>query len=94
MRPRKQNNSRKQARSSEQASSNNQDCSNKQDISNSYITDADPDLLCDKLRGTLSKSVMIESDYTSVKMTLDEILRVRCISRKQYKAKCEKIGLA
>ena len=94
VRSRKQNNSRRQTRSSEQVSSNNQDCSNKQDISINYITDADPDLLCDKLRETLSKSVMLESGYTTVKMKLDEILRVRCISRKQYKAMCEKIGLA
>ena len=57
------------------------------------LTDVYPDLLCDKLRETLSKSVMLESDYTMVKMVLDEFLKVRCISRKQYKRVCEKIRL-
>ena len=90
---RKQDSSNKQARSSKQDSSNKQDCSNKQDISINYKTDVDSDLLCDKLRETLSKSVMLESDYTMVKMILDEVLRVICIPRKQYKAMCEKIGL-
>ena len=55
---RKQDCSNKQARYSKQDSSNKQDCSNKQDISINYKTDVDPDLLCDKLRETLSKSVM------------------------------------
>ena len=36
---------------------------------------------------------MLESDYTMVKVILDELLRVRCIPRKQYKALCEQIGL-
>ena len=89
----KQGRSRKQNSSRKQDSSNKQDCSNKQDISFNYITDADPDILCDKLQETLSKFVMLESDYTMVKMILDELLRVRCIPRKQYKAVCEKIGL-
>ena len=57
-----------------------------------YVPDVDPDLLCDKLRETLSKSVMTENDYTMTKMILDELLGVRCIPQKQYNAMCEKIG--
>ena len=87
IRCRKQNKSRKQPRS------NKQDCSDKQDISINNIIDTDPDHLCDKLRETLSQSVMLESNFIMVKMILDELLRVRCIPRKQFKAMCEKIGL-
>ena len=36
---------------------------------------------------------MLESDYTMVQMIIDELLRVRCFTRKQYKAMCENIGL-
>ena len=36
---------------------------------------------------------MIESDYTMTKMILDELLRTKCIPRKQYDAMCKKIGL-
>ena len=45
------------------------------------------------MRETLSKSVMTESDYTMTQMILDELLKIKCITRKQYKAMCEKIGL-
>ena len=72
---------------------NELDSSNKQDLSNNYITVADPDLLFDKLRETLSKSVMTESDYTMTQMIIDELLRIKCITRKQCKAMCEKICL-
>ena len=36
---------------------------------------------------------MIESDYTMTQMIIDELLRVRCITRKQYNVMCKKIGL-
>ena len=36
---------------------------------------------------------MLESDYTMVQMILDELISVRRIPRKEYKAMCEKIGL-
>ena len=91
--PNKQVRTRKQVRTKKQHSTSNQECSNIEDLSINNITDAEPDLLCDKLRETLSKSVMLESDYTMVQMIIDELLRVRCITRKQYKAMCEKIGL-
>ena len=91
--PNKQVRTRKQIRTKKQDSTSNQERSNIEDLSINNITDAEPDLLCDKLRETLSKSVMLESDYTMVQMIIDEILRVRCITRKHYKAMCEKIGL-
>ena len=86
----KQVSSRKQDSSSNQDDSNKEDSSNKQDKSINYITDVDPDILCDKLRETLSRSVMLESDYTMTQKILDELLRVRCITRKQCNAMCEK----
>ena len=36
---------------------------------------------------------MSGSNYTMVKMTIDEVLSTRLMTRKQYKAMCEKIGL-
>ena len=36
---------------------------------------------------------MAENDYTMSKMTLDELLRTECISRKDYNAFCKNIGL-
>ena len=36
---------------------------------------------------------MIESDYTMSKMILDELLRTKCISRKDYNAFGKNIGL-
>ena len=36
---------------------------------------------------------MVESDYTMSKMILDEILRTKCISRKDYNSICKNIGL-
>ena len=33
---------------------------------------------------------MLQSNYTMVQMIIDELLRVRRITRKQYKAMCEK----
>ena len=82
----KQVRSRKQNKSKKQASSNKQDGSDKQDISINNIIDTDPNLLCDSLREILSKLHMIESDYTMTKMILDELLRTKCIPRKQYNA--------
>ena len=85
--------SRKQVKTKKQASSNNQDCSNKQDISINNIIDSDPNLLCDKLHEILSKPDMSENDYTTSKMILDELLRTKCIPRKEYIAICKNIGL-
>ena len=85
--------SRKKDNSSKIDSSRKQDISNKQDISIKNIIDSDPNLLCDKLREILSKPDMIESDYTMTKMILDELLRTKCIPRKQYNAICKQIGL-
>ena len=75
--PNKQVRTRKQVRTKKQHNTSNQECSNIEDLSINNITDAEPDLLCDKLRETLSKSVMLESDYTMVQMIIDELLRVR-----------------
>ena len=86
IRCRKQVSTRKQDSSSNQDGSNKEDSSNKQDISINYVTDVDPDLLCDKLRETLSISVMLEGDYTMIQMISDELLRDRCFPRKQYNA--------
>ena len=36
---------------------------------------------------------MIETDYTMSKMILDELLRTKSISRKDYNAICKNIGL-
>ena len=36
---------------------------------------------------------MVESDYTMAKMILDELLRTKCIARKQYNAIGKNIGL-
>ena len=89
----KQVRSVRQNKSKKQASSNKQGCSNKQDISINNIIDSDPILLCDKLREILSKPDMVENDYTMSKMILDELLRTKCISRKDYNAICKNIGL-
>ena len=64
-----------------------------EDISINNIFDNDPNLLCGKLREFLSKPNMLESDYTMTKMIIDELYRVRCITRKEYKAMKEKLGL-
>ena len=65
----------------------------KQTISNDNIIDSDPNQLCDKLREILSKPNMIASDYTMSKMILDELLRTKSISRKDYNAFCKNLGL-
>ena len=85
--------SRKKDNSSKIDSSRKQDISNKQDISINNIIDSDPNLLCDKLREILSTPNMLESDYTMTKMILDELLRTKCVPRKQYNAMCKQIGL-
>ena len=85
--------SRKQNKASKQTSSNKQICADKQDISNNNIIDTHPNLLCDKLKEFLSKPDMVESDYTMSKMILDELLRTKCISRKDYNSICKNIGL-
>ena len=89
----KQVRSVRQNKSKKQASSNEQGCSKKQDISINNIIDSDPNLLCDKLREILSKPDMLENDYTMSNMILDELLRTKCISRKEYNAICKNIGL-
>ena len=76
-----------------QVRSRKQTKSKKQSISNNNIIDADPNHLCDKLREILSKPDMLENDYTMCKMILDELLRTKCISRKDYNAFCKNIGL-
>ena len=76
-----------------QVRSRKQTKSKKQSISNNNIIDADPNHLCDKLREILSKPDMLENDYTMCKMILVELLRTKCISRKDYNAFCKNIGL-
>ena len=70
-----------------------QDSSNIEDITIDNIFDNDPNHLCDKLKEILSKPNMIEYDYTMTNMIIDELYRVRCITRKEYKAMKEKLGL-
>ena len=89
----KQVTSRKQTKSKKEPSTNKQDCSNNQDISINNIIDSDPNHLCDKVREILSKPDMSENDYTTSKMILDELLRTKCIPRKEYIAICKNIGL-
>ena len=36
---------------------------------------------------------MVESDYVMSKMILDELLRTKCVSRKDYNAICKNLGL-
>ena len=76
-----------------QVRSRKQTKSRKQAISNNNIIDVDPNHLCDKLREILSKPDMIERDHTMSKMILDELLRTKSISRKDYNAICKNIGL-
>ena len=76
-----------------QVRSRKQTKSKKQSISNNNIIDADPNHLCDKLREILSKPDMLENDYTMSKMILDELLRTKCISRKEYNAIFKNLGL-
>ena len=76
-----------------QVISRKQTKSRKQAISNNNIIDVDPNHLCNKLRELLSKPDMIESDHTMSKMILDELLRTKSISRKDYNAICKNIGL-
>ena len=89
----KQVSSNKQDRSSKQTISNKQDKSSKQDISSNNIIDMDPNLLCDKLREILSKFDRSESDNTMVKLIIDELLRTKRITRKEYKGICAQAGL-
>ena len=90
--PNKEVRKRKQVRIKKRDSIDNQECSNIEDISINNIIDADPNHLCDKLREILSKPEMLELDYTMSKMILDELLRVKCISRKVYNSVCKNIG--
>ena len=71
----------------------NRECSNIEDLSINNIIDCDPNLLCDKLREILSEPDKIESDYIMTKMIIDELLRAKCISRKEYNGMCKQIGL-
>ena len=80
-----------QKSSNKKVRSSKKDSSSKQSISNNII-DTDPDLLCDKFREIVTKPVMLEDDYTMSKMIIDELLRTKCIPRKQHKALCEKLG--
>ena len=91
--PNKEVRTRKQVRTKKQDCTNNQECSNIEDITINSIIDADPDRLCDKLGEILSKPNMSENDYTMSKMILDELLRTKSISRKEYNALCKNIGL-
>ena len=76
-----------------QVRSGKQTKSTKQTISNDNIIDTDPNHLCDKLREILSKPDMLENDYTMSKMILDELLRTKSITRRNYNAFCKIIGL-
>ena len=87
----KQVRSRKQARSSIQGSSSKQDCPNNQNSSINYIIDADPDLLCDKLREILEKPVKTVSDNMMSEMIVDELLRVEAITEGQYNGMCRNL---
>ena len=89
----KRNTSTKKARSTKKDDLIIHDNSNIEDITINNIFDNDPDLLCDKLREILSKSDMSENDYIMTKMIIDELYRVKCITRKEYKAMKEKLGL-
>ena len=89
----KQNTTIKKRRSTKKDNLIIQDTSNIKDISNNNIADVDPNLLCDKLKEILSKPDMVESDYSMSKMILDELLRTKCISRKDYNGICKNIGL-
>ena len=89
----KQNTTIKKRRSTKKDNLIIHDSSNIEDISINNIFDNDPNLLCDKLKEILSKPNMLESDYTITKMILDELLRTKCIPKKQYKSMCENIGL-
>ena len=76
--------------------SDKQDGSRKRDHTtkqtNNY-KNIDPNLLCNKLRQNLGKLDRSESDNIMVKMIIDELLRTGCITRKQYKVMCGRIGL-
>ena len=89
----KQSTPTKKVRSTKKDDLINHDSSNIEDITINNIYDNDPNRLCDKLREILSKSDMIESDYTMTKMILDELLRSKCISKKQYNGISKNIGL-
>ena len=99
----KQESSRKQVRTRKQVGKKvssrksdsviNRECSNIEDLSINNIIDCDPNLLCDKLREILSKPDKIESDYIMTKMIIDELLRTKCISRKEFNGMCKQIGL-
>lgn len=89
----KQNTTIKKRRSTKKDNLIIQDTSNIKDISNNNIADVDPNLLCDKLKEILSKPDMVESDYSMSKMILDELLKTKCISRKDYNGICKNIGL-
>ena len=79
--------------SNKEVKSRKQIKSKKQAISNNNIIDSDPNHLCDKLREILSKTDMLENDYIMCKMILDELLRTKCMSRKDYNGICKNIGL-
>ena len=53
----KHESSNKQARCTKQDSSNKQDTSRKQDTSTNFLKAVDPNILCEKLREILDKSV-------------------------------------
>ena len=76
-----------------QVRSRKQTKSSKQSISNDNIIDSDSNHLCGKLREILSKPDMSENDYTMSKMILDELLRTKSITRKNYNAIFKNIGL-
>ena len=81
----KHESSNKQAGSSKQYSSNKQDTSSKKDISTNYLLDVDLNILCESLQKLLEKSVKSESDNVLIKMIIDELLRVKAITKRQYK---------
>ena len=79
--------------SNRQVKSKKHNKTKKQGFSNNNITDTDPNHLCGKLKEILSKPDMSENDYIMSKMILDELIRTKCISRKEYNGFCKNIGL-
>ena len=65
-----------------QVKSRKQNKTKKQAISINNITDTDPNHLCDKLKEILSKPDRLESDNTMIMMIIDELLRVKAITKR------------
>ena len=56
------------------------------------IIDVDPNILVEKLKNFWGKPFKTENDFDEVEMTLDEFLRIKAITIKQYnniRQKCD-----